>query len=769
LPQANDFNQFATHHFLEGISMKRAILAISASVLAMAAMPAWAQDAAEEAPADGDIIVTATRSESLLSKTPIAMTAIAGDDLIKSGISNPTQLEESVPNLSIVRGNGLQITIRGVTSTDGTEKGDPSAAFLLDGVYLARPQAQEVSFFDIERIEVLRGPQGTLFGRNSTAGVVHVISARPKFEFGASADASYSSFDSINATATVNVPLGDTFAIRAAANFDRRDSYLIDGNAGDNVTLDPFKNNNALRLSALFKPNDDLSVLVIGDYSTIKGNPTNSVSPSNFYSNIASGARLTFERPTALDLGTKAERLVTQAQAQQAFRDNTELGVMGEVTYDFGPATLTYLGSYRESDRTEFSNLAGGAFTADFVGKYWQTSQEVRLAIGGDGPLQAQVGGYYFKEKSGIAFFINNLTAFGFPLNSRFGFPQDPTIAENKSVFGQATYEIAPDLRLTGGVRYSRDLKSRVGNTVLDIYDSVTDSYGVGNLIVRNIFQNNNAKRTFSKVTWRAGIDYDSPMGLVFASVSTGYKAGGFNDGCETPPAGQPNQANCGLPAAALYYDPETLTAYEAGFKFRFGPAFRLNGTVFHYDYKGLQLSQISTLCGGPCQITTNAAVAKVDGVELDAVIQPVDALAVRLSLNYLDARYSTFIPGNVAGTPIDFSGRPLARSPKWSWSAGANYTLPVGEGKLVADAGIRFRSQYDLTDLAAYAYFYQPAHTKTDLSLTYTAPEDRFYVGAYVENLEDDLVVTSATTGGLGAVTFSDPRTYGVRAGFKF
>jgi iron complex outermembrane recepter protein len=460
---------------------------------------------------------------------------------------------------------------------------------------------------------------------------------------------------------------------------------------------------------------------------------------------------------------------VSQAQAQQAFRDNTELGVMGELTYDFGPATLTYLGSYRESDRTEFSNLAGGAFTADFTGKYWQTSHEVRLALGGDGPLQAQVGAYYFKEKSGIAFFINNLTAFGFPLNSRFGFPQDPTIAENKSVFGQATYEIVPNVKFTGGVRYSRDLKSRVGNTVLDIYNRVTSSYDVGTRLVRNIFQNNNAKRTFSKVTWRAGIDYDSPLGLVFASVSTGYKAGGFNDGCETPPVGQPNPANCALPAAALYYDPETLTAYEAGFKFRFGSALRLNGTVFHYDYKGLQLSQISTLCGGPCQITTNAAVAKVDGVELDAVVKPADALSVRLSLNYLDARYGKFVPGNVSGTPINFAGRPLARSPKWSWSAGANYALPVGDGKLVADAGIRFRSQYDLTDLANYAYFFQPSHTKTDLSLTYTAPRDRFYIGAYLENLENDLVVTSATTGGLGSVTFGDPRTYGVRAGFKF
>jgi iron complex outermembrane receptor protein len=125
-----------------------------------------------------------------------------------------------------------------------------------DGIYLARPQAQEVSFFDLERVEVLRGPQGTLYGRNSTAGVVNVLSARPKSELGAAIDATYASFDGINVTSVVNVPLGDTFAVRVAANFDRRDNYLIDGNAADGISLDPFKDNQTIRLSALFKPSD---------------------------------------------------------------------------------------------------------------------------------------------------------------------------------------------------------------------------------------------------------------------------------------------------------------------------------------------------------------------------------------------------------------------------------------------------------------------------------------------------------------------------------
>jgi len=750
--------------------MKKAIYLGAASLAALITTPAFAQDASEQeaARATGDIIVTANRTESLLSQTPIAISAFSGEDLIQSGVSNPTQLADSVPNVSIVRGNGLQITIRGVTSTDGTEKGDPSAAFMLDGIYLARPQAQEVSFFDIERVEVLRGPQGTLYGRNSTAGVINIISTRPKFEFGASLDASYESFNHANATATLNLPAGDTLAFRAAANFDRRDSFLIDGAPSDGVTLDPFKNNQSLRLSALFEPSNDFSLLLIGDYSTIKGNPTNAVPNANFFSNLVSGGRPTFARPTYIDPANDSALTLSIPQAQQSFRDNTEKGVMGELNWNFGPATFTYLGSYRESDRTEFSNIANGFFGADFYGHYWQTSQEARFAFGGDGPLQAQVGAYYFKERSGIAFFINNLLA----PNSRFGFPQDPTIAENKSVFGQATFEIMPDLRLTGGLRYSHDLKSRVGNTVLDIYNSVVDSSHIGTLIVRNIFQDNDASGTFSKLTWRAGVDYDSPLGLIFASVSTGYKAGGFNDGCEIG-----NGPICASTAADLYYNPETLTSYEAGFKFNLSSAIRLNGTFFHYDYSGLQLSSVENICGGPCQVTRNAGVAKVDGVELDVQVRPTDGLTLRASLNWLDARYVKFDPAYDANpdpdifqsATVNFSGRSLNRSPKWSGAAGINYVTPVGDGEVVFDAGVRFSSMYELTDLGTYTYFFQPSYTKTDLSVTYRAPSDTWYFGVYVENLENNLVLTSAAAGQFDSASVADPRVVGVRLGASF
>ncbi len=286
--------------------MRKSMYLGAASLAVLFANPAVAQETDEVE--DGDIVVTANRFESLMSDTPIAMSAFTGDDLTQSGVTNPTQLADSVPNVSIVRGNGLQITIRGVTSTDGTEKGDPSAAFMLDGIYLARPQAQEVSFFDIERVEVLRGPQGTLYGRNSTAGVINVLSARPEFEFSGSVNASYGSFDHLNGTAVINIPLGETFAVRAAANIDRRDSFLIDGNTADGVTLDPFKNNQSLRLSALFEPSEDFSLLLVGDYSTIQGNPTNAVPSANFFNVAAAGVRANYTAPVHLDPANRMPR-----------------------------------------------------------------------------------------------------------------------------------------------------------------------------------------------------------------------------------------------------------------------------------------------------------------------------------------------------------------------------------------------------------------------------------------------------------------------------
>ncbi|WP_227711000.1 TonB-dependent receptor [Novosphingobium ovatum] len=708
--------------------------------------------------ADGDIIVTATRTETLLSKTPIAMTAVSGEMLTQKGITNTTQLADSVPNVSIVRGNGLQITIRGVTSTDGTEKGDPSAAFLLDGVYIARPQAQEVSFFDIERVEVLRGPQGTLYGRNTTAGVVNVISAAPKFKFGGSADVSYESFNHITASGSINVPVSDTFAVRAAVNYDRRDTF-VNKTSSDRYNWGPFKDVFAARLSALWQPTSDLKVLVKADYSLDNGYGVNAVPTTNFFASAAAAsvAGTPINAAYVVNSDTTAQRSSSLSEQWQGVERKLGKGVMGQIDWNLSNSlTLTYLGSYRTMNRFMHSTLARTATTGNrdwFTGRYWQTSQEARLAFK-SGNLFVQTGGYYFKEKSGIAFFI--LDFFG--PNSQFGFPQDPTIAVSKGVFGQASYNFTPELKITGGIRYSSDDKSRVGATVND--DLTTGA--------RTTFQTNNASRNFSKTTWRVGVDYDVPgLGLFYGSVATGYKAGGFNDGCETGTA-----PGCALPAAALYYAPETLTSYEVGFKLHTADnKLRFNGNYFHYDYSGLQVSSVQNVCGGPCQVTANAATAKVDGVELEATFKPAPNHVFEAMVTFLNARYGNYTPP-VAGANANFAGVQLNRSPKSVVSLGYTFTQPLGGGaELALNAKTRISASYALTDIGNGVFFRQPNYTKSDISLTYTAPDKKYYVGVFGKNLENRLVLTSVSANGTfaGTAVFEDPRTFGIRAGAKF
>lgn len=703
----------------------------------------------------GLIIVTANRTRSVAEKTPLALSAISGEALQEQGITNPTQLEKAAPNLSIVRDNGLQITIRGVTSDDDSEKGDPSAGFLVNDIYIARAQAQEVSFFDIERVEVLRGPQGTLYGRNTTAGIVNVLSRRPDFDgFSGTASFTYESYDHIVASGAVNIPVGDTFAVRVAGNLDRRDSYVING-SNDGFEYDPFKNNLSGRVSIRFEPAPDIRIDVIGDYSDIGGRTINAVPLANFFANIVPGTR-----PTYLDPDAKTARTNTFRQGQEPLRNIKDRGVTGQFEWSPGDFSLTYLGSYREFPNSVQTTLVGGLVPATLGGEQSQQSHEIRLAYSDNDRFEAQVGGYYFSEESFVTLALLNPQVLGLPaFATNYEFAQGPTNAENKSVFGQASYEFIDNLTATVGARYSYDDKSRIGETA---FDTAPAAMIPGNRVV---LQRNDAAASFDKVTWRVGLDYASSIGLFYGYVATGYKAGGFNDGCEigTGP-------NCNFTAEALYYEPETLTAYEFGFKLANSDrSLRLNGALFHYDYSNLQLSQTSNICGAPCQLTRNAALAKIDGIELEGVVVPARGFRLEAGVNLLDARYVDFQPA----PNVDFSDRSLARSPDFSGYVGASYRMDVSaNGGIEAVVRTQFSSEYDLTDLERLIGFYQPGFTKTDITLTYRDDDNGLTLSAFVRNLENEITLTSADSGiaiPFGSATFADPRTFGVRVGVDF
>ncbi|WP_207105714.1 hypothetical protein [Sphingomonas sp. CFBP 8760] len=323
---------------------------------------------------------------------------------------------------------------------------------------------------------IFAAPVAAQNGRNTTAGLISLVSARPRLgEFSGSADIGYGNYDAVQGTGVLNVPLGTSAALRAAVNYDRRDSYLTPAN--DTYDVDPFKDNLSGRLSLLVKPTDRLTVVLRGDYSVIKGHPGPQVQLSTLYqgpfANPADGEL--GQNPVPRSGGREALSTVGYSERRQSNRDNRSWGIQGDVTYELSETlTASYVGSYRKFKRDEeFTGVTGlvratGLYATTpqtFDGDYAQNSQELRLAYDSNA-LKLQAGGFFFREMSEVDFFLYGSQ--GFQPGQRgyiFGFPQD-TVSKSLAFFGQGTLTLVDGLRATGGVRWTKDDKSRVGATM---------------------------------------------------------------------------------------------------------------------------------------------------------------------------------------------------------------------------------------------------------------------------------------------------------------
>lgn len=746
--------------------MKRNLFwSASFAALVMSA-PAYAQQAtgtseAAQATAsdaqDGDIVVTALRQSSLLSKTPVAVTAVTGDSLRSLGITDPRTLSNIVPNVTMSEyNNGIIIQIRGISSSDTTEKGDPSAAFLMDGIYIARPQDQVGAFYDVERVEALRGPQGTLYGRNTTAGAINIITTLPKHELEGSVDAQLGNLHTANVTGIINLPVGETLGVRAAVNYQRQDNFLLPGTETSN-SLNPGRSVASGRLSFGGEVSSRFKFVIRGDYSRNSGSTFSTLPLSNFFP----GTLVTGVDPQYVDIGSRAQRTLPDGLQFPSRSTSERWGIMGEFTYDLDWAQITYLGAYRDSKANGNGDLvfSFGQTPSLTNSHFKQQSHELRAAFGQNQPFHGQVGLYYFRETGSISLLLGPplATAFGGPGATGFDIEQGAVASSSKAAFGQVTYDLTPELHLTGGMRYTEDRKSRFGTTDL-LYGPVVVPISA-----------NSANGKFHKLTWKAGVDYDVPgLGLLYAGVSTGYKAGGFNDGCVAGTG-----PGCAGDPATFYYNPETLTAYEGGAKLKFGRGIRLNAGVYHYDYSNLQLSQVTLQGGTPVSLTRNAGKAKVDGVELEAILNPSPNDRFDLSANYTNARYTDFVPNATypnTTNPLRFDGRQLDRAPKWSGIAGYTHTFPIGDTDNVELVGrVRLSSAYFLQDLNNLSQFRQPGYTKSDITLTYNGDNRTWYLQAYVNNLENKITLAYASSGLQSLAGIEQPRTFGIRAGRKF
>lgn len=725
-----------------------------AAGLVAASLPGWAEEAA---PAEHksqqfqEVIVTAQKTVQPASKTPLALSVLGGEALKDAGIGDARALADAIPNVNIAQESGkLQIAIRGVVSLDMTEKGDPSAAFNVDGAYVPRFEAQLGSFLDLDRIEVLRGPQGTLYGRNATAGAINLITNKPTNKFGARIEAEVGNYGAQRAEGMINIPLNDTLALRAAVSVNRRDGYI---NPGPNTdTPMDSKDDYAGRLHLLANFSKDTSLLLTAETSHQGGGSATPVPMGNFFSGTYTD-NLPFSPPNTgnnilnpiyVDRGSSAQRTAgLKFNGPKVFTNNDNNALRAEIKTGLGFADLTYQLAYLNSTLDGSGNgiYFGFPFRADAKGDSKATSHELRLNSVGSGPLRWVAGAYLFDEK------IHRESQFNTFISAPFGaftvtLPFDIDV-RNKSMalFGQATYSLRPDTRVTLGLRETHDEK--IGADKLGGVAAVSPATTSAGAYAKDV--------TFTNTSWKLGIDHDlAPGTMIYASAATGYKAGGFND---TADAGD--------------YKPETLTSIELGVKTKLlQDKLQLSANVFHYDYKDMQLTSVVCRTADPStcgSLTTNAASSKIEGLELEARWLVGENGQLRGSATVTDATFSQYKPNATS----DWAGYRLDRTPRSVLSLGYSHRFSMESGaEITATVGSRWSSSYFISDSAAGIRYEQPSFQKSDASLGWSSADGKTSVQLFVKNIEDRITIESRVP---GSFFVGDPRTFGIRTSHNF
>jgi iron complex outermembrane receptor protein len=698
-----------------------------------------------------EVIITAQKIAQPASKTPVAVSVMSGEDLKDAGVTDARSLAEMLPNVEISKESGmLQVAIRGVVSLDMTEKGDPSAAFHIDGAYVPRYEAQAAAFFDLDRIEVLRGPQGTLYGRNATAGAINLITNKPTNKLEGSVGIDIGNYKTRRVDGVINVPIDKVWALRAAVSASKHDTYLNPG--PNNVPLES-QDDKSGRLHIQGKFNADTSLLLTAETSKMQGGAPSPVPNTNFFTGTMienlpfspPGTGNNIQNPVYVDKGATAQ-LTAGALFKQdanAHRDNRADSFRGEFKTRLGAVDVTYqLADMKlKLDQTNNGIYFGFPFKNGNKGDSDAVSHELRFNSAGNGALRWVAGLYHFSEEiERDADYTTYITA---PFGSFNVVQPFNSVIKNKSeaAFGQATYALRDDTHLIVGIRRTRDRKT--GDDPLGGAAAVPPSTVSP--------QAYHADVQFNNTSWKIGLDHDLMRNImVYGSVSTGYKAGGFNSA-----------------HGAGTYKPETLTAYEAGVKGRFfDNTLQLSASAFHYAYKDQQLTTTSCRTNDPStcdSYTMNAATSKVDGLELEGKVRVGEDGELRSSLSFTDAHFENYKPSE----SVDYSGQHLDRAPTTTANLAYTQHFALGGGsELAATVGTHYSSSYLISDLVANVRYRQPAGHKSDASLVYTDGGGRWTLQAYVRNIENEIKVESRVPGGFFV---SDPRTFGVRVGYNF
>jgi iron complex outermembrane receptor protein len=704
-------------------------LMLPGAAFAQAAAAPDAQTSTTPAPTGGndDIVVTGLRTGAeSLQKAPVAISAFTGQQLEDRQVSNIKDMMQYTPNLQVSQAaaNAL-IFIRGIGTTNTYAGSDPDVTTQVDGVYIARPSAQLGDFFDVERVEILRGPQGTLYGRNAAGGTINIISRKPSDEFAARIALTGGDYGLFQTQGYISGPIiPGTLQVSLSGNFLRHNGY-IENIAPGGRDVDS-ANRGGLRGQIR---------LVAGPVEAItRGDWYRTYEYIESYDQLLTPVLAPVPAPLANStIGTYRKVALDLPQLLDARGG----GVSEDISIRLAPSlTLKSLTAYREShyivyndsDATELNSTQNRQSEDQH-----QFSQEVDLQYNGGG-LAAVAGAYYFRER-----IIGSTTAILIaPKMIRGSIPD--VVAESKAIFAQGTYNVTDALRVTLGARYTWEDKS------IDPY-AYTKSLVTGALIGLP-FTTFDAAR-FHAFTPKFGIDYKiGDNVLIYGSVTRGFKSGGFNYSART--------------VAALEFAPETIWSYEGGIKSDwFDRRLRINLTGFVYDYKGLQVQ--SLLSPGNATIG-NADSAKVKGLELEVTIKPVPNLTITSNSSILDARYGAFpnaaVPAgivslvagdpryNAATTSFNATGNRLNAAPRFSTLQAIQYEIPTSIGTIAPRAEFSWQSKvyYDVTNVAALG---QPGYGLLNLALGWRSRDSAWRAQVLVRNVTDKQYLNAAAAPG--------------------
>ncbi len=794
-----------------------------AAVLASGAVHATGQEAdsaskdaraASKVKTLASVQVTATKRETPLQKTPVAISAVSGDTLDKERVMTVQDITKLVPGLQGTSEGDhgvVTLTLRGIGNDSAkTEYADPEVATFVDGVYSPRAEAAASLLLDMDGVEVLRGPQGTLWGRNSTAGAISFTTMKPDINGGFYGNGTIEAgnYNQSGVRAAVNLPISSTFAMRVAAVHEQHDGYVDYQNpvgqiptvaqqqanylasGGDPASFQPIDTNlfvqkgkkydaqdqSAYRVSARWKPSDsfvwDLSYEDFKDRGTPNMNLMQQPRPGQkFWSALIDTAP--YLDRTSRSVRSRMDWTINDGMELSYIAGYNRYSGKGDFDQDGGvnvPTSFTTNGSYQE-DRTNFSN-------------YVSSSQEFDLKSTGQNTLDWILGAYYEHENNNIRFDIPimNGTQQG-TVGWQGSFIQPEERVTSTAAFGQATWHMSDTWRLTGGARWSHDKRENRGGINWGWgYDPAFPQQPISpgeqpGDVGFNISQHNDATYSKSKPTWLVRLDHDlGSNGLIYASVSTGYKSGGTQDG-------------------GALYKPETLTNYEIGTKFSFFDGHMTWNSAAYYEvFKNYQLSAPVTYPDGTHGLgfSNVGGETKVAGFESELAYQQSNDRAnlilsvipkKELGTEKYAASNDYYVPtacppeSTISNNCMDISGNDLPHAPDLSLTAIYEHDFVLSNGgRLTPRVSAQYQSAQWLSWFNFGAGDKQKAYARGDLSLRYTEPNEKWYVNAYVQNVSDGKVKSSAAGSTLlanGNVAFTSqylpPRTYGVQIGFWF